>query len=317
MYFCLLFILPFCKEINYIFFTQCTVDEPLPPKKEAVFVLGLCQQENDILEFDLVGTGFAVSPHRLLSAYHCLFDEDVGNTAAQLTSALHGSSCYVGSTATRLPLSDKTDPSFSFSLQGTIKVTLVGGSFTEDWLVLNCEDVLPIYFTICPSASLPNVDKTSVSIRVVHCPVGKFVADKAMKVLRAQVLHTSITEMSENVIETPNGLVTGSSGGVYINNTGYAVAIHLESTDEMKSRTTSGDSVPAVGAVSTAAVGATTRSVKFDVEMKAQRVEIDRLQTAVARNKRYIKMLSKKHMSFGRGLIICNTDDLIAAILEE
>jgi len=271
----------------------------------------------DIYAFDLVGTAFATSHHRLASAYHVLFEKDVGTTAAELTSALQGMSCYIGSHATRLPLLPDMDAAFSFALHGKIRVTAVAGDFVEDWLVLQCEDILPMYFTVCPIDSLPNVDITSVATRVVHCPVGKFIVDPAIKVLRPQVLHTSVVEICENVIETPNGLVTSSSGGVYIDHLGCAVAIHLECTDEIKSRTVSNDSTAPVDAAPSTAVGVTTRSVQFEKQLSTQKDDISRLQTAVARNKRYIKMMAKKHMSFGRGLIISTTEDLVSALKEE
>jgi hypothetical protein len=69
-----------------------------------------------------------------------------------------------------------------------------------------------------------------------------------MQSLRPQVLNTSVSEISDTYLETRNGLVSGSSGRVYIDNLGRAVAIHLKSTDELKLRTTSCDPARAADA---------------------------------------------------------------------
>lgn len=291
------------------------VDTTATPKKDAVYVFGVCKcGPNDTHQFDLVGTSFAVSQQHLLSAYHCLFDEDCGNNAADLAAALDGVSCYVGRYARRLDISPELDETFSFSLHERRKVTPVAGSYDEDWLLMLCVEELPLYFAICPAEELPDIDTNSVATRVLHCPVAKYRVDLKMSTLRAHIVHTSIAEMYENYMETPIGLVTGSSGGVYVDSLGRAVAIHLESTDEIASRSTSGDSAAAVDAVATAPVDVKTRGVHFEGELNAQRVVLTRLEKSVARNKKYTKLLAKKHTSFGRGLIISRTEALVAAL---
>ena len=175
------------------------------------------------------GTAFYVGNNKFLTAAHNLL-EDNGTVAAGQFS---------------VTLRVEWSPGFTtMTSDNPLIVVDHAHEQTNDWAVL--ESVAPVVgwtaIEICPENEIPPMNEVP-KFKLHHCPAMRFLL-KHLQVLEASALSwNSPVSIARRygAICFPYGASKGSSGGVIVNTSGQAVAMHLESendiltSDEVKS----------------------------------------------------------------------------------
>jgi hypothetical protein len=175
------------------------------------------------------GTAFYVGNNKFLTAAHNLLEDD-GTVADGKFS---------------VTLRVEWSPDFTtMTSYNPLIVVHHAHEQTDDWAVL--ESVAPVVgwtaIEICPENEIPPMNEVP-QFKLYYCPAMRFQL-KRIQVLEASAFSWNSPvsiERQYGAIYFPYGTSKGSSGGVIINRSGQAVAMHLESendiltSDEVKS----------------------------------------------------------------------------------
>ena len=179
---------------------------------------------NAVQELVLLGTAFAVTPNKLLTAYHVFFDEDIG---AEL----------VGQIVICRKIAKNAD---AYVMDAPIAVKLAELDVAADFAFLDLDDVavksFDSYIPLSLEANLPDASIEGEELKSYHAPIGQFVTNAFVDMTIWSGPYERVLQYDRGgkIILVDVGLYRGACGAPYVNHSGHVVAMHLSSMHEVK-----------------------------------------------------------------------------------
>jgi len=188
---------------------------------EGVFVL----YRGDDGDAQPIGTAFAISGERLLTACH---NAVVKSTDGKSDSEIRD--LKISTAMTRKP-----DGKISADSRGR-PVSVHSYNILVDWASLELKEKVPALPFAIPLATADSdmpVPATSEKIYIYHCPVQLFLDDPVFERCHVMKKEASVAMIGPKTLSYQNGAFPGSCGGPYIFRN-KAVALHTESVSTTK-----------------------------------------------------------------------------------
>jgi hypothetical protein len=169
-----------------------------------------------------IGSAFAVrcpQQNKLITAGHVVYDYDNGQPiVGKLSVSLRIEKNRLGQLTNRNDIIN-------------VKVGSYGLDLDNDWAVLvarrhtfSIDDSIPI----CELNDIP-LEKCEPQFKLYHCPAEQYEIVRVVSVTATHWMKPQAIVKSTGFMFLPFGFSKGSSGGVFVDREGRAVAIHLES----------------------------------------------------------------------------------------
>ena len=187
-----------------------------------VYILGIISGPSEAPILDLLGTTFAVSDRKLLTAAHVIYEDDE-------TTVLPG----------QLVIAKKVEKQGSENMMvDPIHVKLlVDGLPLSDVAILELVESVN-YFTafipLCAAGDLPDVSLENVELKCYYAPIGQFMANafEEMAIWAGDYERVLQYDKKGTAVLVNGGLYRGSCGAPYVNHNGCVVALHVSSMHE-------------------------------------------------------------------------------------
>jgi hypothetical protein len=194
-----------------------------PPHLKEVYILGILSGVSNAPTLELLGTAFAVSHSKLLTAAHVLFDDDgalnqlSGKLVIAMTVSKQGSDLI---------------------MKNPIHVVLQAhGLPSSDIAILELVDTqkpFGAFFPLCAELELPELSKENEELKCYYAPIGQFLTNsfEDMSIWCGDYERVLQYDRSGSAVIVNGGLYRGSCGAPYVNHEGSAVALHISSMHE-------------------------------------------------------------------------------------
>jgi hypothetical protein len=173
-----------------------------------------------------IGSAFAVrcpQQNKLITAGHVVYDYDNGQPiVGKLSVSLQVEKNRLGQI-----INVRSNKTYN------VKVDVNGLDCDNDWAVLSLVSKRRIFsiddsIPICGIDEIPSV-KYEPQFKLYHCPAEQYDLIRVVSVTPSPWMKTQAIVKTSGLMFFPFGFSKGSSGGVYVDREGRAVAVHLES----------------------------------------------------------------------------------------
>lgn len=195
---------------------------PSPIFLKEVYILGIISGPSEAPILDLLGTTFAVSDRKLLTAAHVIYEDDG-------TTLLPGQLVIAKRVEKRGSENMMVDP---------IRVKrLDDGLPSSDFAILELvesENSFTAFIPLCAAEYLPDVSLESVELKCYYAPIGQFMANafEEMYIWAGDYERVLQYDKKGTTVLVNGGLYRGSCGAPYVNHKGWVVALHVSSMHE-------------------------------------------------------------------------------------